>query len=234
MSGKLYLIPNTLGDSPIDQVIPVYVQQVIKELDHFIVENIRNARRFIIKCGYEKSIDDIKFFELNKHTLQEELYGYLDPCMKGKDIGLISEAGAPGVADPGSEISSLAHQKGIRLIPLTGPSSILLSLMASGMNGQHFLFHGYLPVRQGERIKKLREVETSALKLNQTQIFIETPYRNDQLFDDIIRTVSSNLRLCIACDISLETESILTLPIGEWKKKKAAYHKRPCIFLIGK
>jgi 16S rRNA (cytidine1402-2'-O)-methyltransferase len=234
MPGKLFLIPNTLGDSPIDRVIPRYVQELIGELDHFIVENIRNARRFIIKCGYEKPIDDIKFFELNKHTLKEELYEFLDACMKGTDLGLISEAGAPAVADPGSEISSLAHQKGIRVIPLTGPSSILLSLMASGMNGQHFLFHGYLPVKQNERVKKLKELELAALKLNQTQIFIETPYRNDQLLEDILKSVSANLRLCIACDISLDGESIMTLKISEWKKKKAVYHKRPCIFLIGK
>jgi 16S rRNA (cytidine1402-2'-O)-methyltransferase len=204
MKGKLFLIPNTLGDSPVNRVIPEYVQDIIRNLDHFIVENTRNARRFIIKCGYNNPIDDIKFFELNKHTQREDIYRFLDACMKGGNMGLISEAGVPAVADPGSEISSLAHEKGIQVIPLTGPSSILLSLMASGMNGQHFLFHGYLPVKQNERVKKLKELESAAIKLNQTQIFIETPYRNDQLLQDILKSLSDSLRLCVACEISLE------------------------------
>ena len=234
MTGKLYLIPNTLGDSDIQNVIPPEVLNIIAKIDIFIVENIRNARRHIIKCGYPGSIDDITFYELNKHTRQEDISGYLQSCLNGRDIGLISDAGVPGVADPGAEITSLAHEKSIRVIPLTGPSSILLSLMASGLNGQNFVFHGYLPVKPGERVKRLKEIESDAFRLNQTQIFIETPYRNDSMLESLKKTCNPSLRLCIARDISLKEEYIKTLRISAWKKERIALHKRPCIFLIGK
>ncbi len=158
------MIPNTLGDSPVNLVIPGAVLDIIRELDHFIVENIRTARRFLIKCGYDKSIDDIVFFELNKHTPDDVRAGYLSPCHKGISMGIISEAGVPGVADPGADITAMAHRQGIRVIPLTGPSSLLLALMASGLNGQNFCFHGYLPVNNPQRSKKIKEMEMTALR----------------------------------------------------------------------
>ncbi len=228
------MIPNTLGDSPVNAVLPAFVLEIIGELDHFIVENIRTARRFLIKCGYSKSIDDIIFYELNKHTPEDVKAGFLTPCHQGIPVGIISEAGVPGVADPGAEITSLAHRQGIRVIPLTGPSSLLLSLMASGLNGQNFCFHGYLPVNNPQRSKKIREVESVALKSGETQIFIETPYRNDRLVADILKTCDPGTMLCIACDISLAGEYIRTMNISEWKKERVSFHKRPCIFLIGR
>ena len=234
MTGKLYLIPNTLGPSGPEFVLPEKVFQIIRGLNYFIVENVRNARRFIIQCGYTQLIDEIRFYELNKHTNPRELITYLDICEKGTDIGLISEAGVPGVADPGADIVSLAHSKGIRVIPLVGPSSILMALMASGMNGQNFCFHGYLPIKGHERTRKIKELETAALKTRQTQIFIETPYRNNTLIEDLIKTCHPGTKLCIACDISLESELVLSLDIANWKKRKTDLHKRPCVFLIGK
>lgn len=234
MAGNLYLIPNTLGDSNINKVIPPEVVEIINSIDVFIVENIRNARRYLIKCSYSSPIDNIKFLELNKHTQKNEIGSYLDECFNGKDIGLISEAGVPGVADPGAEITSIAHEKSIRVIPLTGPSSILLSLMASGLNGQNFVFHGYLPLKPNERSRRIKEIESIAFNLNQTQIFIETPYRNGSMFDSLLKTCKTYTRLCIACDISLEGEFIKTMNISAWKKEKVDLHKRPCIFLIGK
>ncbi|MCK4921440.1 MAG: SAM-dependent methyltransferase [Bacteroidales bacterium] len=234
MAGNLYLIPNTLGDSNINIVIPPEVVEIIKSIDVFIIENIRNARRYLIKCGYSSPIDNIKFLELNKHTQKNEIGSYLDECLKGHDIGLISEAGVPGVADPGAEITSIAHEKSIRVIPLTGPSSILLSLMASGLNGQNFVFHGYLPLKPNERSRRIKEIESTAFNVHQTQIFIETPYRNVSMFDSLLKTCKPYTRLCIACDISLENEFIKTLSISAWKKERVNLHKRPCIFLIGK
>ncbi|HYW96997.1 MAG TPA: SAM-dependent methyltransferase [Bacteroidales bacterium] len=234
MKGNLYMIPNTLGDSPLNMVIPEGVSEIINELDHFIVENIRTARRFLIKCGYHKPIDDIRFFELNKHTSNEEKPTFLQPCHESVSMGIISEAGVPGVADPGAEITAMAHTQGIRVIPLTGPSSMLLALMASGLNGQNFTFHGYLPVDRSQRIKKLRDIEKVATREGQTQLFIETPYRNDRLLEDILKTCDHQTRLCIACDITLEQEYIKTMPVESWKKERVTLHKRPCIFLIGK
>jgi len=234
MAGKLYLIPNTLGDSGIQMVIPSDVLEIIKSIDTFIVENTRNARRYLIKCGYTSPIDNIKFLELNKHTKKTEIGSYLDECIAGKDIGLISDAGVPGVADPGADITSIAHRKSIRVVPLTGPSSILLSLMASGLNGQNFVFHGYLPFKPNEKIARIKEIESNAFSLNQTQIFIETPFRNESLFESLLKTCKPYTRLCLACDISLENEFIRTMSILDWKKKRVDIHKRPCIFLIGK
>ncbi len=227
------MIPNTLGDSKIDLVIPGGVLEIIHDLDHFIVENIRTARRFLIRSGYQKPVDDIHFFELNKHTPEVEKSGFLYPCHNGISMGIISEAGVPGVADPGGEIVSLAHKQGVRVIPLTGPSSLLLALMASGLNGQSFCFHGYLPVNNPMRSKKIREIEHAALKYGQTQMFIETPYRNDRLLEDILKTCGQDTLLCIACDITLVTENIKTMKVGDWKKTRAGFHKRPCIFLLG-
>lgn len=233
MKPSLFLIPNTLGEDNPENVLPVTVLETLRELTHFIVENERNARRFLIRCKYLKPIDQIKFYELNKHTSKEDVYEFLEPCRQGINMGMISDAGAPGVADPGSDIVSLAHTDKIRVRPLTGPSSILLALMASGMNGQQFTFHGYLPVKPGERKASIKEIESKAKKTGYTQIFMETPYRNMALFASVLETCYEDSRLCIACDISLEREFILTQRIKEWKKERVDLNKRPCIFMIG-
>lgn len=232
MKGTLYLIPNTLGGDKTTDVIPGGVISKLKELNHFIVENERNARRFLIKCGYSKPIDDINFFLLNKYTTKAEKHEYIKLCREGTDLGVISEAGLPGIADPGAEIVSLAHFTGIHVVPLTGPSSILLALMASGMNGQLFSFHGYLPVKPHERKNKIRELETETKKTGVTQIFIETPYRNNALLEALKETCLDNTRLCIACDITLPGEFIKSQNIIAWKKERVDLHKRPCIFLL--
>ncbi|MFA8437216.1 MAG: SAM-dependent methyltransferase [Marinifilaceae bacterium] len=231
MKGKLYLIPTTLGDSSIDQVIPNDVKELIPNLKHFIVENIRTARRYLKKVNNQIEIDDLTFYELNKHTSPNQISGYLK-ALKEYDMGIISEAGCPGVADPGADVVKLAHEQNIRIIPMVGPSSILLSLMASGFNGQNFAFNGYLPIKSGEKIKKIKQLDLRSLQENQTQIFIEAPYRNMQLLEDLIQHCNSSTRLCIACDITLESEFIKTLPIKEWKRQKPELHKRPTIFLL--
>ncbi|PLX13260.1 MAG: SAM-dependent methyltransferase [Marinilabiliales bacterium] len=232
MSAKVYLIPTTLGDSPVENVIPKYVVDIINSTNHYIVENIKTARRYLIKAGIKTKIDDLTFYELNKHSLPETYNSYLNPIKENHNIGIISEAGTPGVADPGADIVALAHQKNIPVVPLVGPSSILLSVMASGLNGQSFAFVGYLPIQKHERIKRIKELEWKSQTENQTQLFIETPYRNNHLLDDIITTCSAETRLCIATDITLEEEFIKTKSVKEWKKGVPNLNKRPTIFLI--
>ena len=229
---KLYLIPTTLGDSPIEKVLPAYICEILTSTKYFIVENIRTARRFLKKVNREIIIDDLIFFELNKHSNQEQYQSYLQPIEQGHSVGIISEAGCPGVADPGSEIVIIAHQLGYNIEPLVGPSSILLSLMASGLNGQNFSFLGYLPVSSGERHKTLKNIERESANKNQTQIFIETPYRNNQLLNDIIAVCNPGTLLCIASEITLETENIRTFPVIEWKNKLPNLHKKVAIFLL--
>jgi len=229
---KLYLIPTTLGDSPIEKVLPAYICEILTSTKYFIVENIRTARRFLKKVNREIIIDDLIFFELNKHSNQEQYQSYLQPIEQGHSVGIISEAGCPGVADPGSEIVIIAHQLGYNIEPLVGPSSILLSLMASGLNGQNFSFLGYLPVSSGERQKTLKNIERESANKNQTQIFIETPYRNNQLLNDIIAVCNPGTLLCIASEITLETENIRTFPVIEWKNKLPNLHKKVAIFLL--
>ena len=231
--GTLYLIPATLGDTDVDTSIPEFVKNVINEIDEFIVENERTARRYLKRLGIKKPLNDLVLHPLNKHTRPEEIATYLNPIEKGKNIGMISDAGCPAVADPGAEIARLAHGKNITVVPLVGPSSIMLALMASGFNGQNFVFHGYLPKERGARIEKLRELERDARKKYQTQIFMETPYRNLHLLEDIIKTCQ-NVRLCIAADITLPSEFIKTKSIKEWKGKLPDINKRPAIFLIYK
>ena len=231
--GKLYLIPVTLGDSPINQVIPEFNNQLINEIDIYIVENIKTARRFLKKAGLIKAIDDLTFHELNKRTHESEYPTFLKEIENGKNIGILSEAGCPGVADPGAEIVNIAHQKNIKVVPLIGPSSILLALMASGFNGQSFCFNGYLPKDQKERIRKLKDLERALKSRNQTQLFIETPYRNNHVLEDILKNCFDSTKLCIAVDITLTTEQITTKTITDWKKTKIDLHKRPCLFLIG-
>lgn len=234
MTAKIYLIPTTLGNSPIDNVIPKYVVDIINDTQHYIVENIKTARRYLIKAGIKTKIDDLTFYELNKHSSPEEYHSYLDPIKDNKNIGVISEAGTPGVADPGADIVEIAHRKNIPVVPLVGPSSILLSVMASGLNGQNFAFLGYLPIKRPERSKRLKELEKRSQIENQTQLFIEAPYRNMQMMEDILSICSPDTKLCIATDITLETEFIKTKTIKDWNKEKPSIHKRPTIFLIHK
>lgn len=232
MRGKLYLIPTTIGDSGINAVLPAEVSKIVEGLDHFIVENVRTARRFIRKLSATKYIDDIIFYELNKHTDKTEISKYLTVIENGKDIGLISEAGNPSIADPGADIVKIAHIKNVTVIPLVGPSSILLALISSGMNGQNFAFNGYLPINQNERIQKIRALENRSKHENQSQIFMETPYRNMKMLNDILSTCKKNTKLCIAADITLKTEHIKTKTISDWKKNKPDLNKRPAIFII--
>ena len=232
MAGTLYLIPVTLGDSPVEHVIPAYVLELLDRLDHFIVEDLRSARRYLKRAGVANTIDDLSFYLLNEHTddhAMNELLAVLTVC---NDAGMLSEAGVPAVADPGSELVALAHRHGIRVIPLAGPSSILMALMASGMNGQSFRFHGYLPVKKPQRLNSLRKIEKIALETGETQIFMETPYRNMSLLGDIVSTCRDHTLLCIAADISLVTETIKTKTVREWKGKLPDIHKRPAVFLL--
>lgn len=231
--GKLYLLPTTLGSfDTIGNVLPTYNTEVIHSIDIFIVEQVRTARRFLSKLKHPTKIDDIQFFELNKHTHESEVFTFLYGISDGKSIGLLSEAGTPCIADPGASVVKIAHELGITVTPLVGPNSIILSLMASGFNGQNFAFHGYLPIDKSALSRKLKELEQKANKESQTQIFIETPYRNNQMLSSIIKTCSPNTLLCIATDLTLPTESITTLPTSSWKHKKIDFHKKPTVFLI--
>lgn len=230
--GYLYLIPTTLGESDTARVIPSEVSAIVREIRYFIVENIRTARRYLRKMDPTLNIDDLQFFELNQHTDSQVTAAYLNPILEGFDVGIISEAGCPGIADPGAEVVKQAHTKQIRVIPLVGPSSILLSLMASGMNGQNFAFIGYIPVKPAERVKAIKEIEKRSSVENQTQIFIEAPYRNTQLIKDLVNTLNDQTRLCIGCDITLDTEYIKTQTVAQWKKGVPDFNKRPAIFLI--
>ncbi len=234
MKGTLYLVPNTLGNPDTSLTIPEHVVGIIQAIEVFVVEDLRNARRYLKKLDRTIDIDRLSFYELNEHTPPEEVPSFLAQAERGKDIALLSEAGVPGVADPGAAVVRVAHEKGIRVVPLTGPSSILLALMASGLNGQLFCFHGYLPVKRPQRLKKIREIEKEALQKNETQLFIEAPYRNDALLSDILETCHASTLLCIAADITLETEFICTRSVGAWRRKKPALHKRPVLFLLGK
>ncbi|MFJ1378051.1 SAM-dependent methyltransferase [Capnocytophaga canimorsus] len=230
--GKLYLIPNLLGESMVDAVLPPQVASVVSSLTHFIVENEKSARKFIKQITPEKSQQSLNFYVINKHTQATEIPSFLNPCFSGFSVGVISEAGCPGIADPGSEVVSLAHQKNICVVPLVGPSSILLAMMASGLNGQSFAFNGYLPIDREQRKKTLKSLERKARE-GQTQIFIETPYRNDKMLADLLQTLQPNTLLCIASDITLPTETIKTQTISQWKKVKVDFQKRPTIFIIG-
>ncbi|MDO4881405.1 MAG: SAM-dependent methyltransferase [Capnocytophaga sp.] len=232
--GKIFLIPTTLGDNDPMEVLPIKVKETIAFCNYFIVENEKTARRFIKKICPEKPQPSLQLFILNKHTAIEEISAFLTPCKSGENIGIISEAGCPGIADPGAEIVALAHQENIEIIPLVGPSSILLSVMASGLNGQSFAFNGYLPIDKNERKNTLKRLERRAKEEKQTQVFIETPFRNDALFQEMLQTLEGSTKLCVACDITLPTQYIRTFPISVWKKQTISFHKRPTIFVIGK
>lgn len=232
--GKLYLIPTRLGDNPPLEVLPLSVKKVIETVNYYIVENEKTARRFIKRVSPKKSQPALDFKLLNKYTEASEIPSYLDPCFEGHSIGLLSEAGCPGVADPGADVVKVAHEKGIRVIPLVGPSSILLALMSSGMNGQNFAFTGYLPIDKGERKTTIKRLEKLSNEANQTQIVIETPYRNNKLLEDFCRILHPMTRLCVAADITLPTEFIKTLRVKDWKSKVVDLHKRPTIFIFHK
>lgn len=230
----LYLIPTSLGDTPLDHILPAYNTTIVNSLCYYIVEDVRTARRFLKKVNPAIDIDSLTFFVLNQHTSPQELAGFLDPMKAGNDMGVISEAGCPAIADPGADVVAMAQRSNFRVVPLVGPSSILLALMASGFNGQSFAFAGYLPVQPAERAKILRKLEARAIAEGQSQIFIETPYRNMKMLEEIMQTCQSSTRLCIAADITLETEFIKTKSIKEWKSGLPDINKRPCIFIIYK
>ncbi|WP_298756535.1 SAM-dependent methyltransferase [uncultured Psychroserpens sp.] len=232
--GKLYLIPTRLGDNPPLEVLPISVKKIIELVDDYIVENEKTARRFIKKVDSRKQQSTLNFKILNKYTQPEEIENFLDDCKSGKAMGLLSEAGCPGIADPGSDIVKLAHDNNIQVVPLVGPSSIVLALMSSGMNGQSFAFNGYIPIDKQERKATLKRLERLSFEQNQTQLFIETPYRNNKILEDICTTLHKNTRVCVACDITLPTEYIKTMTVGEWKHTNIDLHKRPAIFVIHK
>lgn len=231
-NGRLFLIPSDLGSESVADVWPGGHSLTIAHLRHFIVENVRSARRFLRKSGFEAAFEDVEFYVLDQHTGEADKARFLDPATHGQDMGLLSEAGVPCVADPGQEIVSMAHKRGIRVIPLVGASSVILGLMASGFNGQQFVFHGYLPIARDLRAQKILEMEKAASQLDQTQIFIETPYRNKQLLADLTAICRPETMLCVACDLTLDTEYIRTQSVRLWKKEMPGLHKRPGIFLL--
>ncbi len=240
----IYLIPVTLGDTPIDQVLPTYNRQVIASLSHFIVENIRSARRFLKKVDPATDIDSLTFYELNRHTPPTQIESYLTPLGEGHSVGIISEAGCPAVADPGADVVAIAQRRGLKVVPLVGPSSIILSVMASGFNGQSFAFHGYLPIEEDRRTARIRQLENRVYAEDQTQLFIETPYRNARMMQDLLRTLRPQTRICLAANITCPDEHIATRTAAEWRKlipakageeDVARYVPRvPAIFLIYK
>jgi 16S rRNA (cytidine1402-2'-O)-methyltransferase len=231
MTGRIYLIPVTLGGDDFLKVIPEKVISLTRLLRFFIVEDVRSARRFLRLIDKEFPINDTVFFELNEHTIESDIADYLEPVMKGSDIGIMSEAGLPGIADPGARIIAMAHSKNITVTPLSGPSSIILALISSGLNGQNFTFNGYLPVKPAERTAKLRELEKKAGN-GFAQIFMETPYRNQKMLESIITTCQSNTKLCIASDITLSTESIRTMRISDWKKELPLLNDKLVVFVM--
>lgn len=233
--GKLYLIPTTLGDEsdPMD-VLPHTVKRTIELIDTYIVENEKTARKFIKSIQPDKIQANLKLSSLNKHTLVSEHAQMIQPCLQGINVGLMSEAGCPGVADPGAVIVKLAHEKGIKVVPLVGPSSILLAIMGSGMNGQSFAFNGYIPIDKSEKKAALKNLEKLSGDKNQSQLFIETPYRNNKMLEDILAALNPATYLCIAADITLPTEYIKTMRVSEWKKATIDLHNRPAIFIIHK
>lgn len=240
----LYLIPVTLGDTPIDQVLPAYNHEVILGIKHFVVENVRSARRFLKKVDHDIDIDTLTFSELNQHTDRKFIGAYLDPLRKGLPVGVISEAGCPAVADPGADLVAIAQHENLKVVPLVGPSSIIMSVMGSGFNGQSFAFHGYLPIDESKRAQRLKQLESRVYSEDQTQLFIETPYRNMRMMQTLLQTLRPQTRICLAADITCPDESIHTHSVNEWKKllqsakseeaQQALVPRCPAIFLIYK
>lgn len=234
MIPALYLIPNLLGDTPVEQVLPPYNHEIIMGIRHFIVEDVRTARRFLKLVDRSIDIDQLTFYTLNKHTNPEEVASMLHPLEEGSPMGVISEAGCPAVADPGADVVAIAQRKGLQVIPLVGPSSIILAVMGSGFNGQSFAFNGYLPIEPDERIKTLKKLEQRAYTENQTQLFIETPYRNAKMMADILKACRPQTHLCIAAGLTTKDEYIKTRTVKEWNGHLPQLEKIPCIFLIYK
>jgi 16S rRNA (cytidine1402-2'-O)-methyltransferase len=226
------MLPCSMGDSDLNTIIPTNIQEKISEIKIYFVENIRTARRFLKQVDKSIVIDDIDFYELDKNTDQRIIESYVK-IIRNNDTAIMSEAGCPGIADPGSKLVNLAHQyDDVQVVPCVGPSSILLSLIASGLNGQNFVFHGYLPVKNNERIKAIKDLNTNSRRLSQTQIFIETPYRNSKLIDDLIKYSDDNAKLCLAANITTDDEFIKTRSIKKWKNNKPELNKIPCVFLL--
>lgn len=229
---SLYLFPVPMGDTPPAEVLPARNIELLRQVKYFVVENVRSARRFLRAASRDIVIDDLHFEELSEHTPRGAVESLLEPMEQGHDIGVISEAGCPAVADPGADIVAAAQRRGYRVVPLVGPSSIIMSLMGSGSNGQSFTFHGYLPIEAAARSKAIREMEREARHKSVTQIFIETPYRNNRLLEDLLRQLSPDTLVCVACDITGPRQSIVTLPVKEWRNRPCDYSKIPAIFLI--
>lgn len=232
--GKLFLIPTTLGANEPLEVLPISVKKTVEDIDFFIVENEKSARRFIKKIAPRKSQPALRLFVLDKYTSDFESKSFIDPCFQGINVGLLSDAGVPAIADPGASIVMLAHLKNVEVVPLVGPSSIILAMMGSGLNGQNFAFNGYLPIDKGERKKKIKELEKWSKQNDQTQLFIETPYRNQNLFNELKSLLTPSTFLCVAADLTLSTEYIKTLTVEDWKTENIDLHKRPCIFIFHK
>lgn len=234
METALYLFPVTLGDAPLDTVLPARNMALIRHIRHFIVEDVRTARRFLKKADREIDIDSLTFYPLNKHTSPEAISDYLKPLEQGMSMGVMSEAGCPAVADPGADVVAIAQRKGLKVVPLVGPSSIILSVMGSGFNGQSFAFHGYLPIEADARTKALKQLEQRVYAESQTQLFIETPYRNHKMLEDILRVCRPQTKLCIAANLTCEGEFIRTRSVKDWKGRLPDLSKIPCIFLLYK
>jgi len=234
MIGKLYLIPTTLGETEPLEVMPLSVKKVVEQIDYYIVENEKSARKFIKKISPKKSQPSLNLMLLDKYAEDIETARYLDICREGVNVGLLSEAGVPAVADPGASIVKMAHQNNIQVVPLVGPSSILMAMMSSGMNGQNFAFNGYLPIDKSDKKKAIKELERLSKDKNQSQIFIETPYRNEKMFSDLKSTLTPTTFLCIAVDITLPSEFIKSMIIKDWKHQQPNLHKKPAIFIIHK
>ncbi|WP_374166178.1 SAM-dependent methyltransferase [Arcticibacter sp. MXS-1] len=230
--GTLFLIPVPLADDSAERVLPASQGHLINNIKTYIVENEKTARRWLKEMGLQNPQSSLKIHVYGKHSEKDNLSHYFGELESGEDVGLMSEAGCPAVADPGSEIVAEAHRRGIKVVPMVGPSSILLALMASGFNGQSFTFHGYLPIDKAQRAKKIRDLELSSEKYRQTQIFIETPFRNNQLLEEILRSCQGRTRLCVACNVTGADEQIISLPVDQWRKLKPDFHKKPAIFLL--
>jgi 16S rRNA (cytidine1402-2'-O)-methyltransferase len=231
-TASLFLFPSSLNCNDLSKQLPEYNARITEDVDYYIVEDFRSARRFLKRLNPALNIDGLEYAELNEHTQDKELINILQPLLNGKDAILISEAGLPCVADPGGNIVFMAHQLGIKVVPLVGPSSLMLALMGSGFNGQNFAFHGYLPIDRKERSQKLKELETLTWKNNQTQIFIETPYRNRQMIESVITTCRADSRLCVAANLLSPDEMIISKSVKEWRNVKTDFHKKPAVFLL--
>ena len=231
--GKLYLVPNLLGVTKPEQVLPSGTLEIVKKLKYFVVENTRTSRRVLSRIGMDSPIDDIEFIELDKHNTHNlDLMEHLGACLQGEDMGLMSEAGTPCVADPGALVVDLAHSAGIKVIPLVGPNAMILALMASGFNGQAFAFHGYLPIKSPERQNAIKNLERRSMSNNETELFIETPFRNNAMLVDLCKNLHPSTRVCVACNLTCEDELIISQDVAEWKKFKGELNKKPAVFLI--